>query len=84
LSRLANKPIVTTNFGDKLEWINNKVGYVVPPTSRELALAIHKLIQDEDLNKKFGTNGRKIVESNFTIEKIVDKLEKTYEEIIHK
>ena len=80
----TGKPIVTTDFGDKLEWINNKVGYVVPPASRKLALAIHKLIQDEDLNKKFGENSKKIVKSNFTIEKVVSRLEKTYEEIIRK
>jgi len=34
---VTGTPIVTTNRGDILEWIDGKVGYVTQPTSHDLA-----------------------------------------------
>jgi len=75
-------PLVTTNLGDTLEWIDRNVGYVAQPTPRYLAEAINKIISDEELHKKFYQNCIEIVKSEFSIAKVVEKLEKVYEEVV--
>jgi len=75
-------PIVTTSLGDTLKWIDENVGYVTQPTPHDLAEAIYRIISDDDLRRKFSRNCMKIVRSNFSIEKVVEKLEKVYEEIV--
>lgn len=42
-------PIITTNKGEYLEWIDNNVGLVVDYSSVKLSLAISKLLDDEFL-----------------------------------
>jgi glycosyltransferase involved in cell wall biosynthesis len=75
-------PIVTTSLGDTLEWIDRNVGYVAQPTPRDLAEAINKIISDEELHKKFSQKCIEIVKSEFSIEKVVEKIEKVYEEVV--
>ncbi|MHA1832384.1 MAG: glycosyltransferase [Candidatus Baldrarchaeia archaeon] len=75
-------PIITTRKGDRLEWIDGKVGYVTQPTPHDLAEAIYRIICDDELRKKLSRNCIKVVKSNFSIEKIVEKLEKAYKEVV--
>jgi len=75
-------PIVTTNLEDTLEWIDNKVGFVTQPTPYDLAKAIYRIISDDELHRKFSKNCIKIVRSNFSLEKVVERLEKIYEEVV--
>ena len=75
-------PIVTTTLGDNLNWIDSNVGYVTLPTPLDLAEAIYRIISDDKLQEKFSKNCLKTVRSQFTLEKIVDKLEKTYGQVI--
>jgi glycosyltransferase involved in cell wall biosynthesis len=77
-------PIVTTNLGETLEWINENVGYITQPTPQNLTEAIHRIVSDDRLRKKFSENCTKIVKSEFSIEKVVEKLEKLYEEVVEK
>jgi glycosyltransferase involved in cell wall biosynthesis len=77
-------PIVTTNLGETLEWINENVGYITQPTPQNLAEAIHRIVSDDRLRRKFSENCTKIVKSEFSIEKVVEKLEKLYEEVVEK
>lgn len=72
-------PIITTSFGDTLEWIDGKVGYVTQPTHHYLAEAIYRIISDDKLRRKFSRNCIKVVRSDFSLEKVVEKLEKVYE-----
>ena len=74
-------PIVTTDLGDMLEWIDRNVGYVTRPTPRDIAEAIYRIISDDKLRRKFSRNCIKVVRSNFSLEKVVEKLEKVYEEV---
>ncbi len=74
-------PIITTELGDALEWIDGNVGFVTPPSPQKLAKAIHTIITDVRLRKRFSRNGRTIVETEFSIESVVNKLEKIYEEV---
>jgi len=77
-------PIITTNLGDTLEWINGNVGYVTPPSHYELAKAIYGIIYDDELRRKFSGNCINIVRSKFSLEKMVTILEQVYEEVIRK
>lgn len=75
-------PIITTTLGDNLEWINGKVGYVTLPTATKVADAMHRILLDSDLNNIFSENCRSIVNSKFSIDVVVDKLEHIYTEVI--
>jgi len=75
-------PLVTTSLGDTLEWIDGNVGYVAQPTPSDLAEAIYRIISDDELRRRFSKNCIEIVKSEFSIEKVVGKLEKVYEEVV--
>lgn len=76
------KPVVTTENGDELEWLNDRVGYVTKFDSRSLAAAIISLLRDDDLRNKFGTNGRDLVRQRFNWPSIACQLEKMYLECL--
>jgi len=75
-------PIITTTLGDKLGWINGKVGYVTSPTYYNMAEAIHAIVSNDELRGNFSRNCIKIVESNFSLEKVIDRLEHIYKKVI--
>jgi len=77
-------PIVTTSLGDTLEWIDRNVGYVTRPTPRDLAEAVYRIISDDELRRKFSRNCIKVVISNFSLEKVIERLEKLYGEVVEK
>jgi len=81
---VVGTPIVTTNLGDTLEWINGKVGYVVQPKTEYLARAIYQIIIDEKLHERLSRNSQNIVKTVFSIEKVVDKLEQLYNEVANR
>lgn len=75
-------PIITTDKGDELDWIDRRVGYVVKYDSKELKETIAKLIDDENLKRKFGEEGRRLVRERFNWQIISKKLEALYSEVI--
>lgn len=74
-------PIVTTCLGDTLEWIDDKVGYVTQPRPNELAEAIYRIISDEKLHQKFSKNCVRVARTDFSLKKVVERLESVYEEV---
>jgi glycosyltransferase involved in cell wall biosynthesis len=78
----AGTPIVTTSLGDTLGWIDGKAGYVSRPTSRDLAEAMYIIISDEKLRRRFSRDCIEIVKSEFSVEKVVERLENVYEEVV--
>jgi glycosyltransferase involved in cell wall biosynthesis len=75
-------PIVTTTLGDRLDWIDNNVGYVTSPTESDLAKVLYSLLADDDLREKFSINCRRVVNSEFSIGTVVDKLEQVYVRVL--
>ena len=71
-------PIITTNKGDKLDWIHDKVGYVVEYDKDPLRDAIIKILSDEELRVRFGEEGKKLVREKLNWSGIVKKLENVY------
>ena len=75
-------PIITTSKGDTLDWINDKIGYVVEYDEDQLRDAMIKILSDEKLKENFGKKGKKLVGEKFSWDKIVEQVENVYEELI--
>lgn len=78
----SGTPVVTTPLG--IEGIEAKDGkeVLVGKTSHDLARLSAKILEDEVLYKQIAQNARSFIEKNYTWEIIVDKLEKTYGEVV--
>ena len=71
-------PIITTNKGDKLDWIHDKVGYVVEYNKEQLQDAMSEILSDEGLMRRFGEEGKRLVREKFSWDIIVTKVENIY------
>ncbi|MFB0562660.1 MAG: glycosyltransferase family 4 protein [Candidatus Lokiarchaeia archaeon] len=80
---IAGVPIVTTSIGDNLSWIDGKVGFIRPPTSKDLSEGIYQILTNKKIYEKFSRNCKNIVHKEFSIDKITSKLENLYRSIIH-
>jgi rhamnosyl/mannosyltransferase len=78
---IMEKPVISTNISG-MPFVVNKAGILVPPRDTQaLSDAIIKILSDEKLAKKLGRKARRRVKEEFTREKVVDKIEKVYEEV---
>ncbi len=77
------KPVIATDVGGNAEAvIHNETGIIIPPDdSDSLAEAILKLYRDPELRLEMGKKGRKRVEQEFPMEKMIKEHERLYEEI---
>ena len=75
--------IVTCNCGVK-EWISSDVGRVVNFDENRLADAIFEILSNEKLRKRLGANGSRLVEEEFSWDKIARKTENLYETVLAK
>ena len=77
-------PVISTEIVGVAEDVKeNNAGIIVPPKNPEvLADAIIKLLNDEDLAKKMGKNGRKLVEEKYTWERVTEEIFKLYRKIL--
>lgn len=75
-SLACGTPVITTKSGAIPEYINDKVGILVPEKDSEaLAEAMRKLLKNENLRQKLGQNGRQYILENFDAQKTVKKVE---------
>jgi glycosyltransferase involved in cell wall biosynthesis len=77
-------PVVSTNVGGIPEVVcDGKNGILVQPSNAaKLAEAIQYFLDNKDVRKKFGKNGRKWVVENFSFEAMVKRLCQIYKELI--
>lgn len=81
----CGKPVIGTRIGG-IQYVirDGETGLLVPPKDPgALADAIIKVLQDKDLARKMGENGRKLVEENYTWEKAADMTEEIYREVMY-
>lgn len=80
----TGKPVIASNLpGIRTVVDDGKNGYLVEPKDIDaLTKKIQYLLENDDMCKKFGNNGRKKVEERYSWKKIGSKLEKIYFEII--
>lgn len=75
-------PIITTNYGDKLDWIHGKTGYMVQYDKEQLCDAMFKMLSDEELRQRFGGEGRRLVKEKFGWDEIVKQMGRVYGESV--
>ena len=80
----CGKPVIGTRVGG-IQYVikDGETGLLVPPKNPEaLAGAIIKILNDKDLAKKMGENGRRLVEERYTWKRVAEMTEKVYEGVI--
>jgi D-inositol-3-phosphate glycosyltransferase len=75
-------PVIATEVGGLPELvIHGETGIIVQPGNpKELALAIEALLRDERKRRCFGINGKKLLETNLTWDRVTQTMLKTYGE----
>lgn len=78
------KPVVATAVGDIPEIVKHgESGFLIPPSdSSLLAKYVLKLLQDRQLAKEMGCQGRVIVSNKFSIKKMVHQTERLYTSLL--
>ena len=78
------KPVVSTTAGGIPEVVSAGInGLLVPPKDPEaFANALIKLIENKELRESFGRAGRNIVESRFSIDKLVEGTLDFYKDLL--
>lgn len=76
---LCGTPIVTTDKGDFLDWIDGEVGFVVKYNQEELAEAILRILCDDELRRRFAERGQELVQSRYNWGAIVKEIEAIYQ-----
>jgi glycosyltransferase involved in cell wall biosynthesis len=79
----CGKPIVASKVGGLKDLIKDgQSGLLFEPENVErLARSIFNLINGNNVAKEMGLKSKNFVRENFTIEKVVERLEKIYEEV---
>jgi len=80
-------PIVATNVGGNAEIVlDGQTGFLVPPKSPEaLSQAMLRMMDlPEEVREKMGKQARKHIESNFSLDRIVDCWEALYYELLNR
>jgi glycosyltransferase involved in cell wall biosynthesis len=75
-------PVIVTNNCGVSEWISGDVGYIVESNEEELCNALSDVLQNEQLSRKLGSNGKTLVEKEFGWDKGILQLEELYEAVI--
>ncbi|MCX8082765.1 MAG: glycosyltransferase family 4 protein [bacterium] len=80
----GGRPVVAFDVdGAKELVINDKTGYLIPP--KDIVMLREKLLfllKNSEISYKMGNAGRKIVQELFPVEKMVDRIEKLYMELL--
>lgn len=79
----CGKPVVATRIGGVPEMVKDGMnGFLVKPESpSDLSKKILSLINDKPLRRSMGTEGRKIVEESFTLDKMIDNYKEFFKQV---
>lgn len=82
----CGKPIVATNVDGVPEAVKHRsTGILVRPgDANELASAIVELLEDPELAKKYGAEGRRTIEKRFTWKAVANRVLRIYKEALNK
>ena len=75
-------PIITTNEGDKLDWIHNKVGYVTDYNRDQLKDAILNILTNDKIRQEFSKKAKSLVREDFNWLKIAGQVETVYLDVV--
>jgi glycosyltransferase involved in cell wall biosynthesis len=79
-------PVIVTDVADNRDWVEDgDNGFVIPVKSPKLlAEKIIYLLKNENIRKKFGKSGRKIIEERNNYYKEMEKMENIYEKLMER
>lgn len=82
-SMAFQKPVVASDVLGTRELVRHRdTGYLVPyKNAKQLASSIHLLLQDESLCMQMGVSARQTIETQFTEQLVVRRLERMYEDL---
>ena len=77
---LTSVPVVSADIvGPRDLIIDYETGRLVPRTTSDLANAVVKLLDDPELARTLGTNGKQWAEQNYNFEVVAEKLVESWE-----
>ena len=79
----CSKPLILTKNNHIQTWVKDNVGLVCEFDENELSNSIETLLNDESLCKKFGDNGRKLIEDKYDWKKVSKQIESIYHDCIN-
>ena len=79
-------PVVATNVGGSIEQVaDGETGYLVPPADpAAMADKLERLVKDAPLRARFGAAGRRRITERFTLDGMVAKIVRVYDECLGK
>jgi glycosyltransferase involved in cell wall biosynthesis len=79
-------PLIGSRAGGIPEIVEDGInGYLIPPDDREaIVRTVLSLLEDQEKRRRFGREGRRIVESSFSIDSMVDGYIRVYNDILEK
>ena len=81
---LCGRPAISFDVDGAREVVNENTGRLIEPKNVEqLTAACAELIEDADLRKKLGEQGRESVKKKFAPDTMVDTIEAVYEKLLH-
>lgn len=77
-------PVVSTSFGSIPDVINHReTGLLaVPRDAASLAEQIMIMLQDDALRTRLGTNGRRLIEDHYSLDRMLTRLETVYQRVL--
>jgi glycosyltransferase involved in cell wall biosynthesis len=79
---LCGKPVVSFDIDGAKEVVNEKTGFLIEPENiDQLTAACEKLLENPDLRRQLGQNGRASVTEQFAPDIMVDTIEKVYKNL---
>lgn len=75
-------PIITTNEGDTLDWIHNKVGYVTDYNRDQLKDAILNILINKKIRQEFRKKAKSLVREEFNWSEIARQMETVYLDVV--
>ena len=81
----AGKPVISTEVGTGTSWVNvdGETGLVVPPHDpAALASAVNGVLTNTELRMRMGHAARVRAETEFTVERMIDRVYTEYEQVL--
>ena len=75
-------PVIVTDRCGMADFVDGRVGYVVEYDKDQLRDAIIKVLSDDELRRRFGEGGKRLVREEFGWDGVVRKIERIYERTI--
>lgn len=79
----AGLPTIASRVGGNPELVEDGVsGFLVPPDSEALSMALLKMLRDPGLMRRLGERGREFVVQNFSFERLVREVDALYTDLL--